>query len=117
MEPAETIVKEWLQNVIKQFTMENIPYAINPGKLGSNYGDIDFLGIDTEGNIYDYEVKWSNGPAVGSTRNASVDGIIANFNNPGRKEVLRKLGIDKVKRILIAPMIFFREEGRDKEKT
>ena len=124
MEPAEAIVKEWLQNVKKQFTMENIPYAINPKKLGSNYGDIDFLGVDTKGKFYDYEVKWSNGPAVGSTKNASVDGIIAKFNDSGRKEVLCGLGIDKVERNLIVPKIFFgnkdetriRHEARIKEE-
>jgi hypothetical protein len=119
MEPAETVVKEWLQNVKKQFTMKNIPYAINSEKLGRNYGDIDFLGVDTKGKFYDYDVKWSNGPAVGSTKNASVDGIIAKFNDSGRKEVLCGLEIDKGERILIVPKIIFwnKEETRTRREA
>jgi len=53
MDVNEEIVKAWLHNCKKQFTIENVPYP----KKGSNYGDIDILAVDANGQFYDYEIK------------------------------------------------------------
>ena len=121
MEHAEVIVKEWLQKVKKQFTMENILYPVNFGEHGSNYSDIDVLATDTEGNFYDYEVKWAGGPTIGATQNQSTDGISKRFNDDARIQSLKEIGITnigEVKKILVVPHVYFgvREETKQKKE-
>ncbi|QRF76159.1 hypothetical protein Thermo_01676 [Thermoplasmatales archaeon] len=120
MEPAEIIVKEWLQKVMKQFTMENILYPVNSGKSGSNYSDIDIFAFDAKDRkFYDYEVKWSSGHAIGATPSQTVGNIVNRFYDDARGEIISEIGISdsrNIQKVLVAPRLYFGTKEETKKK-
>jgi len=110
MEHAEIIVKEWLQKVRKQFTMENILYPVNSGKRGSNYSDIDILSFDAKGEFYDYEVKWSSGHVIGARPSQAATNIVKGFCDDARGEIFSQIGNSdsrNIQKVLVAPRFYF----------
>ena len=104
LDHAEVIVKTWLNLCKNQFTMENVHYQYN-----RNWGDIDILAVDVSGNCYDYEIKWSETPAINSTKSQSTQRIIGSMNRPERIAKIHSIlnGNNSVRRVLIAPKVFF----------
>ena len=92
MDVNEEIVREWLQLCKKQFTIDNISFKVSGPKGGSNYSNIDLLAIDTEGNYYDYEVKWRSTNSIGATDKETVEGFL--------EQLFRNERIDTIKSII-----------------
>ncbi len=88
MDVNEEIVKQWLHLCKNRFTLENISFKTIGEKGGSNYSNIDILACDSEGNFFDYEIKWRSVYSLNASNKKEIDGFI---NQMFRKERILKI--------------------------
>lgn len=99
MDVNEKIVEEWARLCRRQFTITNIRYRVPRG-----YGDIDILAFDTDGKLYDYEVKWRSVPWVGTTPQETVEALVHQLLRKERTEAIQRIaGRAPDFRVLITP--------------
>lgn len=106
MDVNEKIVEEWAHGCKKQFTMANIRFKTRGAKGGSNYSDIDLLGLDANGEAYDYEIKWRSIPWVGATPGETVKALAGQLSRPERKEKIKEIIGDRpYHKIFVTPQL------------
>jgi hypothetical protein len=106
MDVNEKIVEEWARGCKKQFTMANLRFKTRGAKGGSNYGDIDLLGLDVRGEVYDYEIKWRSVSWVGATPGETIEALAGQLLRSEREEKIRKIvGNHPCHRVFVTPRL------------
>lgn len=117
MDVNEKIVEEWVRRCKRQFTIINIHFKVTGPKGGSNYSDIDILGLDAKGNVYDYEIKWRSTPWVGTTQKETLEALAGQLLRKERtREIQNITGKKPDHRILITPKLMLEASRKRYEK-
>ncbi|MFH1505993.1 MAG: hypothetical protein ABIE94_03295 [archaeon] len=114
MDVNEEIVVKWLNLCKNQFTISNIQFKTIGPKGGSNYSDIDILAADSDGNYYDYEIKWRSVYSIGATDKETVEAYVHQMRRTERVKKIREvIGNKPVKKIFVTTRNHF---GKKEEK-
>ena len=109
MDVNEKIVEEWVRRCKHQFTMVNTRF-----RTPRNYGDIDILAMDANGEVYDYEVKWRSTPWVGATPAETETALAGQLVRPERiKKIKELIGDRRYHRVFVTPNLML---GSDKKR-
>ncbi len=116
MEVNEEIIKQWLHICKKQFTLDDVRFKVYGPKGGSNYSNIDLLGVDRYGKYYDYEIKWRSVYSLSATEKEEPDSLINQMTREERVKKIREIiGNKSYSKIFITTYQMF-GMGQDKRQ-
>lgn len=117
MDVNEEIVKQWLHRCKLQFTIENVTFKTFGKKGGSNYSNIDILACDTNGQFYDYEIKWRSVYSLSATENEEPEAFVNQMCRSERIEKIKEIiGNKPYEKVFITTEKMFGKSSKKRKK-